>query len=129
MDTTKTSPTNIDAYIAEFPAEVQLLLEQIRATIKNTAPEATEAISYGMPTFKQNGNLVHFAAHKQHIGFYPLPSSIIHFRAELAEYPQAKGSVQFPFNKPLPLNIVSEIVKFRLQENNEKAASKRKKKC
>lgn len=129
MEPTKTAPRSIDEYIANFPAEVQVLLQQMRNTIKTAAPEATEAISYGMPTFNQQGNLVHFAAHKQHIGFYPLPSSIVRFRNALSEFPQAKGSVQFPFNKPLPLKVVAEIVKFRLEENNKKAASKKKKKC
>lgn len=122
-------PTTIDAYIACYPTEIQALLQSVRKTIKQAAPNATEAISYGMPTFKQNGNLVHFAAHKQHIGFYPLPSGIINFRAQLEGYPQAKGSVQFPFDKPLPLHIISEIVKFRILENEEKAASKKKSKC
>lgn len=129
MAPTNALPTTIDEYIAGFPAEVQTLLQQMRATIKMAAPNAEEAISYGMPTFKQNGNLVHFAAHKQHIGFYPLPSSIISFRNELAVYPQAKGSVQFPFNMPIPLKVVTEIVKFRIQENTEKVESKKKKKC
>lgn len=110
----------IDDYINSFPKDIQGLLEQIRLTIKNAAPEAIETINYKMPTFQFNGNLVHFAAYKQHIGFYPAPSGIEAFRKDLSEYRWAKGSVQFPLDKPIPLDLIAEIVKFRVMENSKK---------
>ncbi len=127
MKTNQPLPKNIDEYIAGFPAEVQTLLEKIRLTISKAAPDAAEAISYQMPTFKLNGNLVHFAAHKNHIGFYPTPSGIQAFKKELAVYAGAKGSVQFPLHQPIPLALIGKIVKFRVRENLAKAAAKRKK--
>jgi uncharacterized protein YdhG (YjbR/CyaY superfamily) len=109
---------NIDDYIMGFPPETQEMLEKIRATIRKAAPDATEAISYQMPTFKLNGkNLVHFAGYKSHIGFYPVPSGMEAFKKELSAYKQGKGSVQFPIDQPLPLDLVFEIVKFRVKEN------------
>ncbi len=117
-------PTTIDEYIAGFPAEVQALLQEMRATIRATAPEATEAISYRMPTFKLHGILVHFAAFKNHIGFYPVPSGLEAFKEELAAYKGGKGSVQFPLDQPLPLALVEKIVRFRVAENLAKAAAK-----
>jgi uncharacterized protein YdhG (YjbR/CyaY superfamily) len=120
----KTAATNIDTYISGFPKDIQLLLEQIRNTIKKAAPEATEAIKYAMPTFVLNGNLVHFAAFKNHIGFYPVPSGIEAFKKELSMYKGAKGSVQFPLDKPIPLSLISKIVKFRVKENLKKALKK-----
>lgn len=120
-------PKDIDEYIASFSPEVQKLLEQVRATIHKTAPEATEAISYAMPTFKLNGNLVHFAAFTNHIGFYALPSGNVAFQEELAPYKSGKGSIQFPFDEPLPLGLITKIVHFRIKENAEKAALKKKK--
>ncbi len=113
-------PVTIEAYIADFPKEVQTILERLRATIKQAAPTATECINYGIPTFRLGGNLVHFAAFKKHIGFYPGPSGIQAFPQELSVYKQAKGSVQFPIDQPLPLELVDKIVKFRVQENLEK---------
>jgi uncharacterized protein YdhG (YjbR/CyaY superfamily) len=110
----------IDDYINSFPKDIQGLLEQIRLTIKNAAPEAIETINYKMPTFQFNGNLVHFAAYKQHIGFYPAPSGIEAFKKDLSKYKWAKGSVQFPLDKPIPLDLIAEIVKFRVIENSEK---------
>lgn len=107
----------IDEYIAAFPKDVQDILEELRRVIRESAPNADEAISYGIPTFKLNGNLVHFAAFKNHVGFYPTPSAIVSFKKELSQYKQAKGSVQFPIDKPIPLNIVKKIVKFRVKEN------------
>ena len=107
----------IDEYIKTFPADTQRILEKMRQTIRKAAPEAVEAISYRMPTFKLNGNLVHFAAFKNHIGFYPTPSGIEAFRKELSPYKGAKGSVQFPINKPIPFDLVEKIVKYRVQEN------------
>lgn len=116
----------IDDYIAGFPPEIQALLEKIRATIKAAAPEATEAISYQMPTFKLQGILVHFAAYKNHIGFYPTPSAIVAFQDALSAYPTSKGAVQFPING-VPLDLIREMVILRVQENREKAAAKTKK--
>ena len=117
MDTSK---DEIDIYISGFPLEIQTLLKQIRETIRKTAPEASEAIKYGMPTFVLNGNLVHFAAFRNHIGFYPVPSGIEAFKEELSVYKQGKGSVQFPLNKPIPLDLIAKIVQFRVTENQKK---------
>ncbi|NJN18122.1 MAG: hypothetical protein HC822_18580 [Oscillochloris sp.] len=115
---------SIDEYIAAFPADVQVLLKQLRATIKAAAPEAEERISYKMPTFSLHGNLVHFAAYKQHIGLYPTPSGMSAFDAELAPYKRAKGSVQFPLSEPLPLDLVTRIVQARVAQNLQRAAEK-----
>jgi uncharacterized protein YdhG (YjbR/CyaY superfamily) len=115
-----TASKNIDEYINNFPENIQVLLEQIRATIKEAAPQATEAISYGMPTFKLNGNLVHFAAYKNHIGFYPAPSGLIEFKDEISKYKHSKGAVQFPLDKKIPVNLITGIVKFRVTENMKK---------
>lgn len=109
--------TDIDSYIAMFPQDVQDLLQQLRETIRKAAPQAEEAISYHMPTFKLNGNLVHFAAYKNHIGFYPAPSGLKAFEKEMAKYKHSKGAVQFPLDKPLPKNLISKIVKHRVMEN------------
>lgn len=110
----------IDDYIANFPKEIQKILEEIRITIKNAAPEAQETISYAIPTFTLNGNLVHFAAFKNHVGFYPASSGIQAFKQELSLYKGAKGSVQFPLNKHIPLDLITRIVKFRVAENVKK---------
>lgn len=107
----------IDEYIAQFPKETQSLLNILRQTIKQAAPQATESISYGLATFKLNGNLVHFGAFKNHIGFYPAPSGIKAFEKELAKYKSAKGSVQFALDQKLPLALIKKIVKFRVKEN------------
>lgn len=107
----------IDEYISVFPVNVQDILEKLRKVIRESAPEAEETISYGMPTFKLNGNLVHFAAYKNHIGFYPTPSGIEAFKKEISQYKSAKGSVQFPIDKPIPLDLVKKIVIFRVKEN------------
>lgn len=120
MDNAKQAPTTIDEYIAQFPDDVQERLQTMRATIHAAAPDATEAIAYGMPTFRFNGNLVHFGAFKSHIGFYPTPNGLDEFKDRLAVYKGAKGSVQFPFDQPLPLELVTDIVKFRLEENSQK---------
>ncbi len=109
--------SSIDEYIESFEPEIQKLLNQMRETISKAAPDAEETINYGIPTFKLNGNLVHFAAAKSHIGFYPAPSAIAHFSEEIANYKSAKGSVQFPYSKPLPLELITKIVHFRVQEN------------
>ncbi len=112
---------SIDTYISDFPKETQKLLQQIRALIKKTAPKSEEAMKYGIPTFVLGKNLVHFAGYKNHIGFYPAPSGIAAFKKELSLYKGAKGSVQFPLDKPLPLNLIKKIVQFRVKENLEKA--------
>jgi len=122
----KFTPKSIDEYIANFPKDVQTILQELRETIREAAPEAEEVISYQMPTFRLKGNLVHFAAYKNHIGFYPTPSGIENFKEELSAYEGAKGSVKFPIDEPLPLNTISKIVKFRVKENLEKAAAKKK---
>jgi uncharacterized protein YdhG (YjbR/CyaY superfamily) len=110
----------IDEYIDGFPPDVRAKLAQMRSTIRKSAPEATEKIAYGVPTFYLNGNLVHFAAFQHHVGFYPGPSGITRFQKELKRYKSAKGSVQFPLDEPLPLELVVEIVKFRVGENLKK---------
>lgn len=125
MQPDEKTPTTIDEYIASAPIEVQEILQKIRATVKAAAPEAEEAISYQMPTFRLKGNLVHFAAFKNHIGFYPIPSGIEAFKEELSAYEGGKGSVRFPLDRPIPYELISKIVKFRMQENLEKAAAKK----
>ena len=124
----QTPPQSIDAYIAGSPEEVRQILEKIRMTIRKAAPQAEETISYQMPTFRLNGNLVHFAAFENHIGFYPTPSGIDKFKNELSAYKSAKGSVQFPLDQPIPYSLITKIVKFRVKENLEQAAAKGKKK-
>lgn len=128
MDAKKTSPKNIDDYIAGCPVEVRGRLQTLRRTIHEVAPDAEEAISYQMPAFKLNGNLVYFAAFKGHIGFYPIPTGIEKFKKELSAFNQGRGSVQFPNDQPLPLALIRKIVAFRVKENKAKAASKAKKK-
>jgi uncharacterized protein YdhG (YjbR/CyaY superfamily) len=115
---------NIDEYIASFPKDVQKILQQVRATIKKAAPKAEEKISYAMPTFFLHGNLVHFAGYKNHIGFYPTPNAGMAFKKELSKYKTGKGSVQFPIDEPMPLKLISDMVKFRVEENMNKAKKK-----
>ncbi len=117
MPMKRIAPKTIDEYIAGFPKDIHAKLQALRATIQQAAPEADEAISYQIPTFKLNGNLVHFAAFKNHIGFYPVPSGIEAFKQELSVYKTSKGAVQFPHDQPLPLKLVTRIVKFRVKEN------------
>ncbi len=119
-------PTNIEEYIQSFPAEVQKLLNQVRTTINKAAPEGLEIISYGMPAIKCNGLLVWYAAHKSHIGFYPKASGIERFKDDLKAYTFAKGSIKFPYNKPLPLTLITKIVKYRVSENMNKVVKKKK---
>jgi len=128
MKADQTAPTNIDEYIAGFPDDIQEILQKIRMTIREAAPEAQETIKYQMPTFTLHTNLVHFAAFKSHIGFYPVPTGIEAFKDELSMYKQGKGSVQFPLDQPIPYDLISKIVKFRAKENLEKAAAKKQKK-
>lgn len=124
MDNPKRGFGSIDEYIATCPKEIRAILEQLRATIKAAVPQAEEKISYQMPTFFLKGNLVHFAAHTSHIGFYPTPSGIEAFKRDLSRYASSKGAVQFPLDQPMPLELISKIVKFRVAENLEKAQKK-----
>lgn len=118
-----TSYKNIDDYIASFPKDVQKVLESVRQTIKKAAPLATEKISYQMPTFYLNGNLVHFAACKGHLGFYPTPSPILAFKKDLSNYVCTKGSVHFLYGNPLPIKLIQKIVLFRVKQNLAKTKS------
>lgn len=123
MSTTK--PINIDEYIAGFPKDIQEILEQIRAAIRKAAPEAEETINYAIPTFTLKGNLVHFAAFKNHIGFYGTPTGNEAFKKELSAYKTGKGSIQFPLDKPMPLALITKMVKVRVKQNLEKAGKKK----
>lgn len=111
---------SVNQYIKTFPDDVQMILQKVRQIIKKAAPDAEEVINYGIPTYKLNGNLVHFAGYKKHIGFYPTPPAIIHFKKELSAYNQAKGSVQFPLDKPVPYKLIEKIVRFRVEEITKK---------
>ncbi len=124
MDSRKTGPSSIDEYIAAYPKEIQKILQELRATIKAAAPGAEEKISYQIPTFALKGNLVHFAAFKNHIGFYPTSSGTQAFKKELSIYDGSKGAIRFPIDKPLPLKLISKIVKFRVAENLKRAEMK-----
>jgi uncharacterized protein YdhG (YjbR/CyaY superfamily) len=119
--------TSIDEYIASCPEATRDILEKIRATIKAAAPDAFEKISYQMPTFDLKGNLVHFGVHKNHVGFYPTPSGIEKFKRELSAYELSKGAVQFPLDKPIPFDLIRQMVAFRVKENLENTAAKKKK--
>ncbi|RDC56306.1 hypothetical protein DU508_11910 [Pedobacter chinensis] len=125
MDSIK---TDVEIYIAGFPKETRQQLQLLRQTIQKAAPDATEKISYGIPTFDLKGNLVHYAGYKNHIGFYPGADGIEAFKQELSAYKGAKGSVQFPINQPLPLDLVTKITEFRIIQNLNKAKLKSKKK-
>ncbi len=122
------TPENIDIYIAGFPSVVQEMLEQVRLTIRQAAPDAQEKIGYGIPTFTLHGNLVHFAGYKNHIGFYPGPMAIEKFERELSSYETSKGTIHFPLDAPLPLELIERIVKDRVEENLKAAEAKQKKK-
>ncbi len=126
MKTGQAGVQDVDKYIAGFPKDVQEILQKIRVTIRKAAPDAAETISYRMPTFTLTGNLVHFAAFKNHIGFYPTPSGIEKFKDELSVYKGAKGSVQFPLDHPIPYGLISRIVKFRVKENLERTSQGKK---
>jgi uncharacterized protein YdhG (YjbR/CyaY superfamily) len=118
---------SVELYIRSFPEHVQLLLQQVRSTIKQIVPDAEEVIKYAMPTYVfKNTNLVHFAGYKNHVGFYPVPSGIEAFKKELSVYKGAKGSVQFPINQPMPLDLIKRIVQFRKKEVEQKAAENKK---
>jgi len=127
LRTDQAEPATIDEYIKDFPPDVQAILEKIRGIIRKEAPDAEEAIKYRLPTFTLRGNLVHFGAFKNHIGFYPTPSGTERFRNELSVYEGAKGSVRFPLDQPIPYDLISEIVRFRVSENLQRAEAKKKK--
>lgn len=119
-------PKNLDEYISGFPQETRSALESVRTAVKNAAPNATEAIAYDMPTFQLNGNLVHFAAWKNHIGFYSVSKPILEtLENELSGYKGNKGSLQFPLDKPMPLELIAEIVRLRVLENEQENAGHR----
>jgi uncharacterized protein YdhG (YjbR/CyaY superfamily) len=120
----RTKAGNIDEYIASFPKDIQAILEEVRATIRKAAPDAEEAIKYAMHAFTLNGVLVYFAAHKNHIGFYPTSKGVASFEKELSKYEYSKGAIQFPIDQIIPLNLISKIVKFRVKQNLEKAKNK-----
>lgn len=130
MKATKSSiPTNVDQYIASFPAATQLLLQQVRNIIRTAAPEAMEKISYQMPAYALEGPMVYFAGYKNHIGFYPCASGIEVFKDEFTAYKWSKGAVQFPLDKPLPVTLIKKIVTYRKKENLQKALQKGKSKA
>lgn len=128
MTTEKKNFQTIDEYIATHAPEIQKILQGIRTTIHEAVPEAEEAISYQMPTFKLKGNLIHFAAFKNHIGLYPTPSGIEKFKKELAAYQGAKGSIRFPLDQPIPYELIGRIAQFRATENLAKEEAKKRKK-
>lgn len=119
----KTANTSVDIYIQSFPPQTQRVLEAIRSAIRETAPDAQETIKYGIPTYTLNGNLVHFGGYARHVGFYPTPDAISHFAQELSSYTQAKGSVQFPLDQPLPLALIKKIVVYRIKQSQHKSAT------
>ena len=125
MEKAKVVPETVDQYIAAFPADVKTRMQQIRKTIKAAAPKADELISYQMPGYKYFGMLVYFAAFKNHIGFYPGAGGILEFYKKLSSFKSAKGSVQFPHDRPIPYDIISKIVKFRVKQNEEKISLKK----
>jgi uncharacterized protein YdhG (YjbR/CyaY superfamily) len=120
MERRKKQANTIDEYIAAFPKQIQDILQKLRQTIKESAPQAQEAISYQIPTFKLNGNLVHFAAFRDHIGFFPTSSGVAAFKKDLSEYATSKGTVRFPLDRPIPFDLVSKIVKYRVGEKLKK---------
>lgn len=123
----KTSPTTIDEYIAGYPPEVQVILKKVRATIKAAAPDAVEAIKYQIPTFVLNGNLVSFAAYKQHIGLYPIPAGTQKFQKAIAVYRAAKSTLRFPLDEPIPYDLISQLAKYLVKENAARAKARQKK--
>ena len=127
MKTSKTAPKDIGAYIAGFPTDVQQILEKIRKTIRKAAPEAEETISYLIPTFNLKGTyLIYFAAYKKHIGLYPAPRGNERFKKELSRYEGGKGTVRFPLDQPIPLALITRIVKFRIKQNLEREKLKKR---
>lgn len=126
MDSAPFTPATIDEYIAGFPPNVQEMLQKVRTTIREAAPDATEAIKYQIPTFVFHGNLVSFAGYAKHIGLYPVPSDVDGFREDLAPYASGKATAKFPLNKPIPYDLISRIVRFRVEESLAKATAKKK---
>lgn len=126
MEKTKVIPATVEQYFAAFPPEIKKRMQQLRKTIKAAAPKAEEVISYAMPGYKYFGMLVFFAGYKNHIGFYPGAGGVVEFFKELSSYKSAKGSVQFPHDRPIPFDVITRIVKFRVKQNEEKQAAKKK---
>lgn len=124
MEAVSKAPQTVDDYIADFPGDVQEILQQIRTIIREIVPDAEEVISYQMPTYRLQGNLVHFAAFKNHIGFYPTPSGVEAFQDELTPYQHAKGSIQFPLDRPMPYDLIRRIVLFRAKEALDQSGGK-----
>lgn len=116
----------IESYVNGFPAEVQVLLRQMHSTIKEIVPEAVESFKYGMPTFELNGNLVHYAGYKHHIGFYPAPDAIVAFEAALKSYKTSKGAIQFPLDQDLPVELIQQIVRYRVEQNRSRKQGKKR---
>jgi uncharacterized protein YdhG (YjbR/CyaY superfamily) len=127
MLSSNTKPTTVDEYISNFPTSTQQLLKQVRQLILKTAPKALEVISYGMPGYKYHGMLVYFAGYKNHVGFYPGTAPIVAFKKEISAYKNAKGSIQFPLDKKLPVKLIKDIIEFKVKENLGKAETKKKK--
>jgi uncharacterized protein YdhG (YjbR/CyaY superfamily) len=125
MKTNPAEPKDIDEYIASFPSDVQDILKKIRATVREAAPEAKETIKYKMPTFTLNGNLVHFAAFKNHIGFYPAPTGVAELKDEIAPYEGAKSALRFPLDQPIPYDLIRKVVKLRVEKALTKSSAKR----
>ena len=128
MEKSKMTINSVDEYILRFPKEIQGTVRKLRIAIKESAPNALEKISYNMPAYYQEGNIIYFSVFSKHIGFYPLPSGVKKFEKELSKYKQGKGSIQFPINQPMPYKLIQEIVKFRVKENLAKAKEKSSKK-
>ena len=127
MKTTEMAPKNMDEYIAGFPKDVQRILHKVRQTIRKAAPDAEETLKYQIPTFTFNGNLISFAAYKKHIGLYPVPAGTAKFQKELSVYRAAKSTVRLQLDKPIPFDLIGQLVKFRVKENSARAAAKAKK--
>jgi uncharacterized protein YdhG (YjbR/CyaY superfamily) len=125
MEKIKVTPETVDEYIAAFPADIKKRMQQLRKTIRAAAPKADEVISYQMPGYKYFGMLVYFAAYKNHIGFYPGAGGVLEFYKKLSSFKSAKGSVQFPHDRPIPYDVISKIVKFRVKQNEEKFSLKK----
>ena len=127
MEATSTKFKTVDEYFSAFPPSTRKILQEVRRTIKQAAPQAEELISYNMPAFKWHGTLVYYAAYKKHIGFYPMPSALKAFQKEIAKYENSKGAVQFPIDQPMPVDLITKMVKFRVKENEQKEKAKKSK--
>lgn len=129
MKTNKPIPESVDEYISDFPEEIKVILEKVRATIKNVAPDAEECISYMMPAYKQNGIIAYFAGQKKHLGFYATPNGNTEFKSELSKYKTGKGSIQFPYDEEIPYELIADMVEFNLAKNLQKPSKKTKTKA